>query len=172
MDNFKRFVESSKDDELLLGHTTFLMTNKNNRPIIKELRMKWFINNFMDINNKINYNKDYLEKYYKDNIIDNYSGVFDQPPCISLLEERLEKQRIKEEYEENEDYMLHYNEFFSRHLRYVVKNNDDYSDYNDDRYSENSVSSYYDDDCMSIFSYYDIEDDPEYYSDNDYSDYE
>lgn len=162
MEGFNTFVNNTMNNSILLnGYTTFMMCNENNRKDIKQYRMHWFVENY---NNYDNVNKIPYYDYYKNNITDNYSGVFNPPPCFYNqmmrdidYEEKCKKQEEQDEY--NDDIAMHYREVANRHLRKCNNQNtinddndsllyeDEYEEYEDnitdDIYEENSYESDY-----------------------------
>lgn len=172
MQSFHNYVSDTLNDNnsadafLLNGHTTFLMCNTDNRDNINEHRMNWFVNTYD------NQNKQELFNYYKDNIKDTYSGVFDPPPCFynEMIRKEREHYKLTEE-EKNDDINIHYEELEYRHLMNVHIMN---KLSNNDEYDNNEIPSYLeevDNDTNSVAndSEYYVSDASEY---NEYEDYE
>ncbi len=181
-DKMNSFVNEIIDNEqepmaiILNGYTTFLMCNKRKRENINEHRMNWFVNNFVNYDN---IDKRPLYEYYKNNIKDTYSGIFNPPPCFyneMIREERKKQEEAQKEWEEyyNDDIAMHYREIANRHLtRWDMMKEDDecisYAEEDDESYNSDddndSIMAYEEDD------YYDdeyYEDASEYYDDDDF----
>lgn len=166
-DNYSNTIINDSNDYmsiLLNCHTTFMMThNKNNNFNIKNNRMDWIISNFTDYNNV---DKEPYYEYYKKNINDNYSLVFNPPSCFHNEMERQEKYKIEEQKKEfddyyNDDVTIHYRDILNKYSKSSY-NHVDVDDDIEDNYSEifsNSSSSFCDEDYDS----YDYADYDEYY---------
>lgn len=170
MTDFAKYIEdivsnNSPEADLLHGYTTFLMLNPANRLDIKDYRMRWFVNNYTNYDNV---DKRPYYEYYKNNITDQYSGVFNPPSCIFYKEERQKESEKQEELERyNDDIEVHYREIANRHMRKCHNTNDDMEnpevfDENETQTDDNDISSYTDND-----DYYDF-DDPMFYEETDY----
>lgn len=178
--NFTAFCEDLfnykiAESDILNGYTTFLMTNKQNRDNIKNYRMDWIINNYTGDDNKED-----LENFYKNNINDTYSGLFNPPKCIFNeieREERREEEIKRKECEEyyNDDVKIHYDILaikFSTNKRKF-----DAIDNNDEEYftEEDDISNEYYSDNTSIYDDYELDlynndyEDTDYYEDDDIS---
>jgi hypothetical protein len=158
---------NSADAVLLNGHTTFLMCNEDKRDQINDHRMNWFVNTYDSPN------KQELSDYYKDNIKDTYSGIFDPPPCFynETIRKERENSKLLEE-EKNDDVYIHYEELEYRHMMNVHIMN---KLSNNDEYDNNDIPSSYledeDNDTNSVVN------DSEYYASdvseyNEFEDYE
>ena len=171
MESFQGFVNQVNNNNydpmavLLNGHTTFLMCNKKNRENIKDHRMNWFVNNHVNYDN---IDKRPYYEYYKNNVTDSYSGVFDPPPCFyneMIREERRKQEEAQKEWEEyyNDDIAMHYREIANRHLTRwdMMKEDSECMSFVDDYESHKS-----DDDTDSLVGY----DDDDYYDDEYYDD--
>lgn len=171
IDGFDNFVNNSINNEndpnaiFLNGYTTFMMCNKDNRENIKEYRMNWLINNYV---NYENIDKRPYYEYYKNNINDTYSGVFNPPPCFyneMIREERRKEEEARKEWEEyyNDDIAMHYREIANRHLTRwdMLKEDQDCISYVEENESYNS-----EDDKDSFLEY----EDEDYYYDDEYYD--
>lgn len=123
MDAFHTFVNQVLANQtelamILNGYTTFLMADKTKRDAIKDYRMDWFVNNYINYDN---IDKRPYYEYYKNNIKDTYPGVFDPSSCLfsqMCKEELRQKELEQKEYEEyyNDDIAMHYREIGNRHL--------------------------------------------------------
>lgn len=169
MEAFQTFVNQVLANQtelamILNGYTTFLMADRSKRDAIKDYRMHWFVNNFTNYDNL---DKGAYYEYYKNNIQDSYSGIFDPastPFSQMFREEMLQKELEQKEYEEyyNDDIAMHYREIANRHLtRWDMMKEDSecMSLY------EESESSVTDNEYDSYFSEYDEYDDS-YYEDD------
>lgn len=148
---------------VLNGYTTYLMKNPEFRKDIHELRMKWFVNNFVDYDN-IDKRPYYV--YYKDNIKDEYPGVYNPPPCFyneMIREERRQKELEQKEYDEyhNDDIAMHYRALGLRHLTRwdMMREDSECISIVDDE--EVNTEDDYDD--SSYMSYDEYDDNDEYY---------
>lgn len=168
MQSFDNFVNQILNNQrealaiILNGYTTALMANKDKRDNIKDYRMDWFVTNYTDYENV---DKRPYYEYYKNNINDTYSGVFNPPPCWyneMIREERRQKEVEQKEYDEyyNDDIAMHYREIGNRHLtRWDMMKEDSecMSEYQESESSEEEI------DRDSYISEYDDYDDTGYY---------
>jgi hypothetical protein len=112
MESFADFVSTvfGKDDPLATyfeAFTTVSMCNRNTRQKIHDTRKTWIINNFVEYKN---IDTEEYSKFYDNNIIDSYSGVFAPPPCPVNTEEKEENEIYHED-----DIDIHYKEIASKY---------------------------------------------------------
>lgn len=99
---------------MLNGHTTFLMSKPEFRQGIKDHRMQWITNQYT---NYENVDKRPYYEYYKNNVNDNYPGIFAPPPCFynqMIRDERREAEQQQKE-NENDDIAQHYRELAAKY---------------------------------------------------------
>jgi hypothetical protein len=177
--SFTSFVNNTINNEndpnaiILNGYTTFLMCKKNERNNIKEHRMEWMVNNYVNYDNV---DKRPYYEYYKNNIQDPYSGIFNPPPCFyneMVREERKKQEEAQKEWEEyhNDDIAMHYREIANKHLtRYDMMKEDsecmsdlDYQESikdeeDNESYITEEENDYYNDDNDDFSEYYEDDD--------------
>lgn len=138
------------------GYTTFLTTLKQYQNDIKNMRMNLLINYYCDniINKKlsecdtpdyclIDLEKSDYENYYKEHIKDNFKLE---------INKRIIYKKEDEEETPDEDTVLHYRDYFSRHLNYKFEKTYDDDDITvcSSEYDSNYCESY--DDTYSQYS--------------------
>ncbi len=153
------------------SYTNFIMTNKQKRKDIKEYRMNWIINNFILNNLDKKINKNELTEYYKNNIKDEYSGLYNPPKCPFLLQEREERILKEKELKDynNDDVNFHYDILkikFSQQLKPKIDEEyDEYTEYlsETESYTENDIyKEDYDDIDYEFNDNYSSDDEDEY----------
>lgn len=107
-------TETEAQRLMLNGYTVFLMSRPEYRQDINNHRMQWIVNNFT---NYEDVDKRPYYEYYKNNIVDDYSGVFNPPPCFYNEITRQERKEAADNLRELEmdDIAQHYRELAERY---------------------------------------------------------
>jgi len=180
LQNFHEYTSSilhSSDNPesiLLNCHTTFLMSMSKYRQNIKDYRMQWFVNSYT---NYANIDATPYYEHYKKNVNDNYSGIFDPPPCFYNEMLRQEQNAANEllRDQEYDEIAQHYKELETRYAILLQSNQTENIDdemYFEECEDEFDASSTQDDtDYQTTDDYdyaYEWEDENEFYEDDDY----